>query len=336
MKEQPGKGIFFKNKEGEYSLHSMEEVLGRRINSWKGWRCSAGIDNIHITADGNIYSGTCRVGGLLGNIFDSGVSFPEEWQICTKNNCMCGVEMRILKSRTDSIMKIMQTDFKKYSEVAVEPDWVGPSNLNLHNIYPINISWDIGRRCNFECSYCPPSTANNFEAHKSFGSLKYAVEVLLRDFTKGRGAKWIFTGGEPTLNPAYLDIVKYIHSKSHTVHTQSNGSRGPDYFSELIEFSTIGFSVHFDQFVEKRFYENCEAILATKLSNDIAKSRWFGVRLMVPPGFYEKAMEVKLKLLSLDGAIGLSGISLCPLYKRENVDELQEYSATELELINAN
>lgn len=333
MKQIAGKDIFFCDKEGNYSLHSIEEILSNRMNKWLGWKCSAGINNLHITADGNIFAATCKVGGLLGNVFDVGVKFSNEWLTCTKTWCMCGADMKLLKlkSGSDDTLSPPQT----FSEHTVEAHWIGPGNLHDYADFPQNITWDIGRRCNYHCSYCPPSTANNYEAHKSFLTLKTAVDTLLNNFCRGKRAKWIFTGGEPTINPAYMDIVKYIVKNTHLVHTQSNGSRDPSYFSELIEYGSIGFSIHFEEFNEKRLFDNCKAIVEKKFSNENASVNWLGIRMMVAPGGFERALKLKNDLLAMNEAKGINAINMSPLYRKDNGDQLMNYSTEELSLINS-
>lgn len=332
----PGKDTIFCDEDGNYSLYSSEEILTKRLNNWKGWKCSAGVSTIHITSDGNIFSGTCKVGGLLGNVFDADVEFPQEWQTCTKEWCMCGSEMKNLK------VPATQADVTKlskplvFTEDEITPQWVGIAYSKLTSVFPKTVTWDLGRRCNYSCSYCPPSTANNYEAHKSFESLKTAINSLLFKFSTIQRVKWIFTGGEPTLNPAFMEILKYLNQFRHIAHTQTNGSRDPNYYSELIEYSSIGFSIHFEEFNEKKFLSNCEAILKKKSIHAGASVNWVGVRLMVPPGSFQKALVLKEKLLNLPPLWGkLDFVNMSPLYEKEDGDKLMDYSTYELNDINA-
>lgn len=335
MKSIPGKDIVFVDNEGNYSLHSTEEILTSRLNSWYGWKCGAGSTSIHITADGNVFSATCKVGGMLGNVFDYNMTFPEEMLVCTKKWCMCGADMSILKFAPDSKLTELG-EAKNFSESTIEkPHSISMSNLAHAKEFPQIISWDIGRRCNYKCSYCPSSTANNFEAHKSFESLQVATESIIKKFCKGKRAKWVFTGGEPTINPGYLDLIKYIVTRGHVVHTQTNGSRDPDYFSKLIEVSSVGISVHFEELNEKRFIDNCEAILAKKIQHEISSLNWFGIRFMVPPGGFERALELKNQVTYLNNIVrGINSITMSPLYRKDDGEKLMDYSPEELEAIN--
>ena len=333
MKDINKKNILFSDAHGNFSVHTNEEVIASRLNNWKGWKCSAGVNNLHITADGNIYTGTCKVGGLKGNVFDSGVIFPEHWITCTKDWCMCAPEMQLLKSK-DHKKVISYDELKNFSDVKVDPAWVGPISVNKIKDYPLTITWDIGRRCNYQCSYCPPSTSNTFEVHKTYGSLKFGVDNIHKNFCRDKKASWIFTGGEPTINPSYLEIVKLLHNDlHHLVHTQSNGSREGNYYSELINYSSIGFSVHLEQFNHKKFLEACQAIAIKKESLEENMRQNFSIRIMVPPNELPKAIELKNDILKLTSAHQINSVNLAPLYQKNNGEELMDYSQEEINSI---
>lgn len=327
------KNILYCDENGNFSAHSMEEILVSRTNSWKGWRCSAGMANLHITADGNIYAGTCRVGGLLGNVYDHGVQFPNQWITCTKEWCMCGAEMELFKFKQVGEKKYQLSELKNYSEERVTPQWVGSSNVNRSKNVPLSITWDLGRRCNYKCSYCPPSTANTFEVHKTLGSLRYAAETIFKGFCKELKAQWIFTGGEPTLNPAYLDLLNIILSEGHLVHTQSNGSRDSEYYCNLIEKSSIGLSVHLEEYNRSRFLAVCSAIAAKKSTIEPDRKKHFSIRIMVAPGKSDEALSLKEDLKSLDNFSEINVVNFGPLYQKYEGDQLMNYTKDELDTI---
>lgn len=45
--------------------YRVREIVANGYHRLKGWHCSAGIDNIHVTTDGDIWRATCREGGAL-------------------------------------------------------------------------------------------------------------------------------------------------------------------------------------------------------------------------------------------------------------------------------
>lgn len=304
------KNILFCDADGNFSAHSSDEVIAKKLNSWKGWKCSAGVNSIYITADGNIYTGTCKVDDLRGNVYDSGVLYPNHWCICTKEFCNNKLENQLFKSKNHD-ENVGHQDLKNFSLKTVDPLWVGPANVKKNNAFPLTITWDIGRRCNYECSYCPQSISNTFETHKSLGSLRFAIKNIHQDFCRGKKATWNFSGGEPTTNPAYFDIVKHIvQDLGHAVNTQSNGSQNEDYYTELIEYSSIVLSAHLDKYNQEQFITNCQAIIEKKSSTSTLVNNLFFIKVMTPPGKTKEALELKEKLLSLPNIHEVAAVSL--------------------------
>lgn len=78
------------------------------------------------------------------------------------------------------------------------------------------VTWDVGRRCNYDCSYCPSHRHDNFSPHASLEELKKNAEFVLKYidlYMTYRDYKWSainFTGGEPTVNPNFIEFSKYI------------------------------------------------------------------------------------------------------------------------------
>lgn len=94
----------------------------------------------------------------------------------------------------------------------------------FHTIMPVNadpfmITWDTGRRCNFDCSYCPAHRHDNFSNHASLQDLKHTAEFLfeyIETIAQHRINKDFhvsFTGGEPTVNPNFIELVEYMRSR---------------------------------------------------------------------------------------------------------------------------
>lgn len=329
----PLKGIIVADADGNYKLTSPEELLAQRKNNWQEWKCAAGTDNIHITPDGNVYSATCKVGGLLGNVFDFGMSFPKTWVVCTKKWCMCGADMQLRKSKYLDQVELDHSLFMNPVDQVIDPTIVGNAFYQSLRHYSKNITWDIGRRCNFKCSYCPPSTSNNYESHKSWGSLRFATDLILKDFCRGVNAKWVFTGGEPTLNPSFIELVKYLISKKQIIHVQTNGSLNADYYEELIEFASIGISIHLEESDLTKLLKNVSGMVRKKQTHDMARHNVLNLRIMVPPGYLSNAIEYIDSFKNLAGYKSEFDVTLSVVYKKENGDFLMDYDGKELEII---
>lgn len=74
----------------------VNEMVINKQNRWKGWECSAGVEQVVVTIEGDVFIGRCRVGGAIGNL-NTGVNFPDKNVICTKEECWCLTDMLTTK-----------------------------------------------------------------------------------------------------------------------------------------------------------------------------------------------------------------------------------------------
>ena len=281
----------------EKSYFTVEELRGKNLNEWKGWWCSAGIRSIYIHHDGLIYKGTCEEGGIIGSIYNTG--FPTdkiaEWIQCTKNNCVCGSDMLSPKVKE---FNDIETLYNSKSEI-VDYSTV-PSKINNPNIvYSLAfdeykaVIWEIGRRCNYDCWYCFPDSHNNFESQKSFGTLKAGFEALSTLWANDERLKFIFTGGEPTFNPDFLEFATYLKNLGHMIHTTTNGSHKAEYYSQLAKISEITFSAHLKYLENQNMFDKFVLNVKTcKEAQELINNNYLSVRIMLDPGKLEIAKRL--------------------------------------------
>jgi len=78
------------------------------------------------------------------------------------------------------------------------------------------VTWDTGRRCNYDCSYCPAHRHDNFSKHATLEELKNNVDFLFEytdlymQYRNNKVANFGFTGGEPTVNPNFIPFARYL------------------------------------------------------------------------------------------------------------------------------
>ena len=78
------------------------------------------------------------------------------------------------------------------------------------------IIWDLGRRCSYACTYCPPHRNNKTSPFVSYDKLCKTMDgvaeyaLLYDEFRKKPAKKKLsFTGGEPTVHPDFFKFLKY-------------------------------------------------------------------------------------------------------------------------------
>ena len=81
------------------------------------------------------------------------------------------------------------------------------------------VTWDTGRRCNYDCSYCPAHRHDNFSKHATLDELKNNVDFLYEytdlymQYRNHKVANFGFTGGEPTVNPNFIPFAQYLKNQ---------------------------------------------------------------------------------------------------------------------------
>ena len=159
------------------------------------------------------------------------------------------------------------------------------------------IIWDLGRRCTYACSYCPPHRNNKWSPMASLDELKSTLDdvveyaLLYDEFRNVPSLKKVsFTGGEPTANPIFTDFLRYM---KQTYPDFSRGVTTNGWFSrkkadELVELSsggTISYHCESTDDMKKQVIENC-----------IAMKDKYKVNVMFHKDYFDECIKVTEKL----------------------------------------
>jgi MoaA/NifB/PqqE/SkfB family radical SAM enzyme len=168
--------------------------------------------------------------------------------------------------------------------------------INLSNPEPMMVTWDLGRRCNYDCTYCEASRHNNYSSPATLESLKDTFNFI-QDWTsiynnKRKVKSHVnvdFTGGEPTVNPNFWNLVKYIKEEhvGFNVGLTTNGTwpeKDIDKISKYIDGITISWHAEADPKLKQRVLNN---VLLIKEHNI-----WLQVNVMMHCEYFEEAKSV--------------------------------------------
>lgn len=121
----------------------------------------------------------------------------------------------------------------------------------------IKIEWNLGKRCNYDCSYCPASIHDSTSPHTDIEILKTAVDKLV---TLGKPVRLSFTGGEPCVHPKFAELVKYCkHVGVSWISVTTNGTLPYEFYAAL-NVDQIVFSIHLE-FDWKRVFNTVESVV---------------------------------------------------------------------------
>ena len=138
---------------------------------------------------------------------------------------------------------------------------------NIHMIV-----WDLGRRCNFDCTYCTTYMHNNWSPHASLEKLKETmvwIDEYYSIYSMFHNVKWnktiTFTGGEPTVNPAFFDLVKWIYETypGYKISLTTNGTwdkRKLPLFNKYIHGTTVSYHTEAAPKLKKKVIANTLAL----------------------------------------------------------------------------
>ena len=109
----------------------------------------------------------------------------------------------------------------------------------------IKVEWNLGKRCNYDCSYCPDSIHDNYSPHTPIDILERTVDLLC---ALGKPLRISLTGGEPAVHPDIEDLFDYFKRKDvFWVNLTTNGTRPAKwYLDNEMFFNHLVFSLHFE------------------------------------------------------------------------------------------
>lgn len=173
--------------------------------------------------------------------------------------------------------------------------------IKSKNTEPLLVTWDILRRCNLDCSYCESNRHNNYSELPSLESMVKTFYFIKQysELYNDKRPELIetcidFTGGEPTINPAFWPLIEEIKThKGFRLTLTTNGTWGPNFTQKILDnFSHVTVSWHAEDDLKHRTLKN---IL------DLAKA---GISLqanvMLHCDYFDEAKEV-CELLKSNG-----------------------------------
>lgn len=87
------------NDDGSYQLRTAHSFISRNTNNWQGWQCFAGVEQMVIDMDGNIYRGWCKAGGPIGHLNNIANYKQVAPIICNQDRCHCNFDIMCTKIR---------------------------------------------------------------------------------------------------------------------------------------------------------------------------------------------------------------------------------------------
>lgn len=116
----------------------------------------------------------------------------------------------------------------------------------------IHVEWNLGKRCNLDCAYCPAEIHDNHSPHTNIKILHDTVDAL---HEIGRPIRVSLTGGEPTVHPQIDKLIEHIAQRLDWLNITTNGLRDPHWYA-VQPVNHYVFSLHFDNEHWERAMDN--------------------------------------------------------------------------------
>jgi MoaA/NifB/PqqE/SkfB family radical SAM enzyme len=94
--------------DGSYQEVNTDLLLSAKETSFKNWSCYAGVDQLYIEFNGNIYRGLCLNDGPIGHIDSDSVDVNSDPTICLQNYCGCNLDIATRKAQDQNSHKLIQ------------------------------------------------------------------------------------------------------------------------------------------------------------------------------------------------------------------------------------
>jgi len=174
------------------------------------------------------------------------------------------------------------------------------SEHHAHNIEPniINVTWYLGKRCNYDCSYCAPTVHDWVSPHHSLENIKnFVTQINNWAISKNKTFNMSFTGGEPFIHPdiiKILEITKQASAFGDHLVAITNGSLPLELYKQSLDYLTnLTISLH----LERPDSETQATLDKIVILHHEHPDRWINVQVMCLPGKFDFIKTTVIPLL---------------------------------------
>lgn len=289
---------------------SVTDLKLRQID-FTNWFCPITDHVILASHDGNLKSGICK---------EVQMHWPSNpwWEadslqmpvrnICSfkKKQCFCNADLKAPKAFSQIVYKkfLERAEYKDYPYVDDDDKIyaiVGKYYLK-RPFFEFHI--DIGKKCNFDCSYCPAYIHDNFSPFLSLKSLEKLINMVEDTLSSNpKDKKCILTGGEPTLYKDLISLIDILQEKEYKIIINTNGTASKKLLKELLDKNVfLIISLH-NEFTNDKLMEKVSSL--QKNYKNLIDIKYMGETNIE---FFERAKKI----------IGGSNMDVYPVYDKSN------------------
>ena len=158
----------------------------------------------------------------------------------------------------------------------------------------LRVEWNLGKRCNYNCSYCGNELHNKTSDHMSWEVYTSTIDKIV-EASNGKKIKISFTGGEPFVHPKFIEMLKYAKENGvYRCSVTTNGSPPPKIYKKALQYlHYVVISYHFEFAFHDKVINNITGMWK-EIQEYRAKDDYKGmhVHIMALPGHMKQWQEI--------------------------------------------
>ena len=164
------------------------------------------------------------------------------------------------------------------------------------------VNWNLGKRCNYDCSYCSPHVHDWVSPHHPIEYIEnFVTQVNAWAVSQNKTFNMSITGGEPFVHPDIIEILKTIKEASafdNQLVVITNGSLPLKLYKESLKYLThLTVSLH----LEKSDSETQATLEKIVKIHQQYPDHWISVQVMCAPGKLDFVENTIIPLLESNG-----------------------------------
>ena len=149
------------------------------------------------------------------------------------------------------------------------------------------ITWDLGNKCNYRCSYCPSMFNDGSTGWPGWSDVKNFVKKI-NDQLPSKEICFRISGGEPTYWKHFLDFAETAKSYGNSFSFLTNGSRDINYFKAISPLTDGLILSYHPEYADKDHFVEISKVMDCPVA----------VNLMINPDNFNEMLEVAEYLYS--------------------------------------
>lgn len=211
-------------------------------------------------------------------------------------------------------MEVVQNDL----DVVTRIDHADPAHEKV-----VLVDWMLGNSCSYACSYCPKNLHDGSIRWHRTEDVLHLYRQMRRHYADAQGkVVWLqFTGGEPTMHPRIIDLLRHASEQGFKVSLISNASRTLRFWEKINGCLNNIILTYHAEFADLDHFVRVAKMMVDRISVQI--------NVTMHPNSFEQTLEAAQKLRS---ALPAASISLKPL-RQEFGSELYDYTERQLDVL---